>query len=64
MDKVMAVVVVVLLVMALVCFGYAVGIIAGFVAFVKWHVAFSIMAGFGCILTVAGICEAMTDDAI
>jgi len=62
MEKLMAVVVVVLLVLALVCFGYAVGIIAGFVAFTKWHVAFSLMAGFGCILAVCGICDAMTDD--
>ena len=62
MEKLMAVVVLVLLALALVCFGYAVGIIAGFVAFTKWHVAFSLFAGFGCILSVAGICDAMTND--
>ena len=62
MEKVLAGLVIVLLVLALVCFGYAVGIIAGFVAFAQWHAAFSsLLAGFCCILTVAGICDAMTD---
>jgi hypothetical protein len=62
MEKLMAAIVIVLLVLALVCFGYGIGIIAGFVAYAKWHVAFSFMAGFGCILTVAGICDAMSDN--
>jgi len=62
MEKVLAGLVIVLLVLALVCLGYGVSIIAGFVAYTKWHIAFSILTGFGCILAACGVCDAMTND--
>ena len=61
MEKVLAVLVIGLLVLALVCFGYAVGIIAGFVAFAEWRLLL-LFAGCCCIMAAMGIMAAMIGD--